>query len=68
MCIIFILPGDISCTTDGVMNYANELMSLGIFYLNFKDAIREGDGERVLVCWKFLLPLFKVSDRRNYWY
>lgn len=58
--------GDITCCSDGVLNYANEIMSLGIFYLNYKDAIREGDGSRVLVCWKFLLPIFKVSDRRNY--
>lgn len=41
-------------------------MSLGVFFLNYKDAIREGDGERLLVLWKYLLPLFKVSDRRNY--
>ena len=60
------MNGDINCSRDGVVNYAKELMSLGIFYLNYKDAVREGDGERVLVCWKYLLPLFKVSDRRNY--
>ena len=30
--------------SDGVLNYANKMMSLGIFYMNFKDAIREGDG------------------------
>ena len=57
---------EISCSKDGIMNYANEIMSLGIFYLNYKDAVREGDGDRLLVCWKYLLPIFKVSDRRNY--
>ena len=58
--------GDIGCSKDGILNYANEIMSLGIFYLNYKDVIREGDGDRLLVCWKYLLPIFKVSDRRNY--
>lgn len=55
-----------SCSKDSVLIYANEIMSLGIFYLSYKDVIREGDGDRLLVCWKFLLPIFKVSDRRNY--
>ena len=58
--------GDITSSEDGVLNYANEVMSLGIFYLNYKDAIQEGDGDRVLLCWKYLLPISKVSDRRNY--
>ena len=62
----FSMIDDISCSGDGVTNYAIEVMSLGIFYLNYKDAVREDDGDRVLVCWKYLLPLFKVSDRRNY--
>ena len=62
----FSMIDDISCSGDGVANYAIEVMSLGIFYLNYKDAVREGDGDRVLICWKYLLPLFKVSDRRNY--
>ena len=53
-----------SSSTDGVLNYANEVMSLGIFYMNFKDAIR-GDGKRVLLCWKYLLSLFRVTNRRN---
>ena len=30
------------------------------------DAIKEGDGDRVLTYWKFLLLLFKMDKRRNY--
>lgn len=30
------------------------------------DAIREGDGKRILRCWIFFLPIFKVSNRSNY--
>ena len=41
-------------------------MEFGTFYLEFSDAIREGDGERVLRCWRYLLPICKSADRRNY--
>lgn len=29
-------------------------------------AIREGDGERILQCWRYLLPVFHNSGRKNY--
>ena len=34
--------------------------------MEFNDAVREGDGSRILCCWRYFLPLFKASDRRNY--
>ena len=34
--------------------------------MEFTDAIREGDGLRVMRCWRFFLPLFKCSKRKNY--
>lgn len=37
-----------------------------MLYLEFQDAIREGDGARVLTCWKYFLPIFKASGRKNY--
>ena len=43
---------------DTVFEYATDLMSLGMLYLEFHDAVREGDGSRVMRCWKYLLPLF----------
>ena len=46
--------------------YASEMLSLGLFHEEFRDCIREGDGERVLRCWKFMLLLFKASKRTNY--
>lgn len=42
------------------------MVSLGLLYLDFKDAVREGDGERVLLDWKYLFLLFKASGRKNY--
>ena len=34
--------------------------------MEYADGIREGDGERVHQCWKYLLPVFKASGRKNY--
>ena len=51
---------------DDITNYANDVISLGLFYFNYKDAVKEGDGQRVKDCWKYLLPIFKASDKRNY--
>lgn len=49
-----------------VLEYGKRLLSLGCFYLAYSDAIKEGDGLRVLRCWRYLLPLFKSSGRKNY--
>ena len=48
------------------MEYAKEVFSLGMLYMEFHDAIKEGDGLRVLRCWKYLLLIFKASQRKNY--
>ncbi len=53
-------------SNDKVFMYASNLLSLGCFYLEFSDGIREGDGNRVLRCWRYLLPMFFSSGRRNY--
>ena len=45
---------------------SNDVTSLGLFYSNYKDAVKEGDGQRVKLCWKYPLPIFKASDKRNY--
>ena len=34
--------------------------------MEFSDAIREGDGIRVLRCWKYMLPMFYTAGNRNY--
>jgi hypothetical protein len=51
---------------DGVLNYARHVLSLGLLHAEFDDAIHEGDGVRVLQCWKIFLPLFKCANRKNY--
>ena len=51
---------------DTVHTYACEVLSLGLLYAEFQDAIREGDGLRVLRCWRYFLPTFRASNRTNY--
>jgi len=48
---------------DQVYSYACNLMSIGMFFLVYQDAIKEGDGECILECW---LPLFHSSGITNY--
>ena len=52
--------------TDGVFAYAKEVLSLALLWAEFEDAIKEGDGLRVITCWKFFLPIFKVTNHKNY--
>ena len=51
---------------DNVCAYAKEVMSLGLLLMAFIDGICEGDGERIIRCWRYFLPLFKASGRKNY--
>ena len=51
---------------DGVLQYAQDLLSVGMLYLEYQDGVKEGDGERVMRCLKYLLPLFKVSGKKKY--
>ena len=51
---------------DHVLSYARDVLTLELLYIEFQDAIREGDGERLLRCWRYLLLIFKVSHHTNY--
>ena len=64
--ISFQFHTDVHKSTDHVQEYGMQFLSLGCFYLEYSDAIREGDGGRVLQCWKYLLAIFKSSGRKNY--
>ena len=50
---------------DDMYNYQRNLMDHGMLYLNFTDAIREGDGERIIRCWKYLLLHFFADGDKN---
>ena len=51
---------------DGVNAYAQEVLTLTLIWAEFEDAIREGDGLRVIRCWRFMLLIFKAANRTNY--
>lgn len=50
---------------DGVYSYTCEVISLGLLLLEFNDGIHEGNGDRILRCWKLFFPIFKASKRKN---
>lgn len=41
-------------------------MTLGLLYEEFVDAVREGDGSRIMRCWRYLFLVFKENGRSNY--
>ena len=53
-------------SVDYVHLYATELLSLGLLWHGFYDAVKEADGDRILRYWKFLLVLFNSTNHRNY--
>lgn len=53
---------------DLVNTYACELMSYYLLYCEYEDAVREGDGDRVLRCWKFLFCIFFVRGWKKLHY
>ena len=57
---------EITIGKDCVFSYGNKFLGLGCFYLEYQDAIQEGDGLRVLRCWRYLLPIFFGTGQTNY--
>lgn len=51
---------------DEVYLYGTEFLSLSLIWHGFHDAIKEGDGDRILRYWKFMLIIFKSSAKKNY--
>ena len=42
----------------GICSCAKKFLVFGLFYLEYRDAIKEEDGTRVLRCWRYLLAIF----------
>ena len=51
---------------DAVFNYASAVMNDGLLLMEFRDAIHEGDGERILRCWKFMLLYYFATGHSKY--
>eukprot|EP00731_Ephydatia_muelleri_P038275 Em0702g2a len=63
--IEFIMDKSTCGSGDRVVEYAMETLSLGLLLLEFKDSIREGDGYRVLRCWKYFSSSFVLRSTRT---
>ena len=57
---------DDATQVDHILEYGQDALTLGLLYMEFIDAVREGDGERILRCWRYFLLLFKATGRKNY--
>ena len=55
-----------SFENDGAYNYVRDLLTMLLVWHGFHDAVREGDGDRILLYWKVLLPIFQQEGHYNY--
>ena len=46
--------------------YAMQVLTLGTMWHGFDDSVREGDGDRLFIYWKFFMLIFKVVRHFNY--
>ena len=53
-------------TEDRSYNYARVLCHYGSLILEIQDALREGDGERMIRYWKIALPHFQAFNHTKY--
>ena len=63
------LPGELnvdSLGNDMVYNYSTDLLTFCLLWHGFHDSIREGDGNRILRYWKFLMVIFQQQGHYNY--
>ena len=51
---------------DGVFNYSSAVLNDGLLLLELRDAIHEGDGQRVVRCWKFMLLHWRLAKHTKY--
>ena len=51
---------------DKVKLYALQVLNLGLLWHAFNDAVKEGDGDRILTYYKFFLLVFKAGKCYNY--
>ena len=54
-------PKKVNSTSDSddVFNYNCSVLNQGLLFMDFIDVASEGDGERLIMCWKFFLLHFK---------
>lgn len=63
---IFLHPDDKVVTKDKKYLYALQVLTLTFLWHGFNDAVHEGDGDRLMMYWKFFAIVFKVTRHSNY--
>ena len=51
---------------DGPYNYATDLITMLLVWHGFHDSVKESDGDRILLYWKVMLPVFQQEKHYNY--
>ena len=54
-----------SFSDDSIFCYQLSFMDYAMIVYNFYDAVSEGDGMRIIRCWKFMLPHLKNDGQRS---
>lgn len=52
--------------SDAAYNYATDLLTMMLVWHGFHDSVKEGDGDRILLYWKVMLPVFQQEGHYNY--
>ena len=52
--------------SDDRFNYTCVRLALGVLLRNFDDAVKDGDGVRILRCWKIAMLIFRAHHHNKY--
>ena len=53
-------------SNDGVFDYASAVLNDGLILLELHNAINEGDGSRIICCWKFMILYWWHAGHTKY--
>ena len=51
---------------DEVQQCATDTLTIGLLWHTYHDAVKEGNGEMVITIWRYLLLIFRMTQRKNY--
>ncbi len=55
-----------SSSSDDIFNYCTARLNIGLLIRNADDAVKEGDGDRIMRCWKMFLLYYKAYGHHKY--
>ena len=66
VCFVAFEPDVSIRVNDKIHLYALQVLNLALLWHGFNDSIREGDGDRIMTYYKFILNVFKAGRCLNY--